>query len=114
MKTDGGRHPSGTSNPPKTSDEPKKAMALSVARFGGGARRSLTRFYRDESRGEKDRELRAVARFTVDGDEATVTLHDALRRGQAEARSLAKLLRRVERIEDAIEDFGPHPGAGVR
>src|SRR3712207_7502111 len=44
--------------------------------------------------------------LAVDVDEAAVAADDGQRRREAEARPLAQLLRRVERLEDAADGLG--------
>ncbi len=55
----------------------------------------------------------AHADLAVDDDRAARLLHDAVDRGKAEARALAHLLGREERIEDFLKMLGLDAGAGV-
>src|SRR3546814_5596905 len=51
--------------------------------------------------------------FAVDLDMPAGLLGEAVDHAEAEAGSLAVLLRRKERIEDAAEDLGRYPAAGI-
>ena len=60
-----------------------------------------------------DGERRAAAGRALRPDPPAVLLDDAVADRQAEARALARLLRREERVEDAAQRLGAHAGAAV-
>jgi hypothetical protein len=60
-----------------------------------------------------DAEGRALARLGVDADVAAHLPDDAMARGQAEARALAQLLGREERLEQVRPDLVGHADSGV-
>src|SRR5205823_848690 len=60
-----------------------------------------------------DVEARAETDMALDDDVAAILLHDAVHHRETEARALATLLVRVERLEHAGERLEVHPRAGV-
>src|SRR5262249_8879908 len=62
---------------------------------------------------QEDVERGALARLGIDIDEAAGLLDDAVDGGEPEARALADLLGRKERLEDLVADVGGNAGAGI-
>ena len=58
------------------------------------------------ARGKINAKTRSFARRAHDGDRALVALDDAMHDRETEPAALAGRLRREERLEDAIDDFG--------
>src|SRR5688572_29578685 len=56
---------------------------------------------------------RALVKRALDRDEAATVTHDPIDEGQAEARTLADLLRGEERLEQVRLDLGRHADAIV-
>ena len=59
-------------------------------------------------RGHSDAEARTLRRGALDDDVPAVLVDDAVHHREAHAGALAGLLRREERLEDALEDLRAH------
>ena len=88
-------------------DQQHRFRSAAAAGFGGG------RLSEVGGARQVDVERRAAAHLALHFDGAAALLHDAVHRGQAEARALAVLLGREERFEDARRRLRVHAGAGI-